>query len=264
MQQTIRKSRWRHPRRCAGFNMMEVLVAIGIFALGFTAVAAVFPTAAMMQRNSADDIESRNVERNVKAMIRASGITAADLNTIFGGQPADFQPFPTVNNQWPLDVRSHPAAITSTTDRSFYWLPLARFAPAPASQWQISVFVMRRRDGAIYGDKTYTTADNSIPGLRNVAVTKVGPSTLEISEAAPNDYIEVGVNDFLITNNGVIYNVESVQTDAGTPQVTVRSSVVGNPTELWYAVPDNVGDADPDEHDNDDQSPAMRAFIITL
>ncbi|MEX0886555.1 MAG: prepilin-type N-terminal cleavage/methylation domain-containing protein, partial [Phycisphaeraceae bacterium] len=58
----------------AGFSLMEVLVAIGLLALGFVAVAAIFPTGAVMQRETAHDVHTRNLLTNIEATIKGTNL----------------------------------------------------------------------------------------------------------------------------------------------------------------------------------------------
>ena len=57
-------------QRPQGFTLVEVLIAIGIFAIGMVAVAAIFPTALTVQRQSNAVVEGVLVADNAAAMIR--------------------------------------------------------------------------------------------------------------------------------------------------------------------------------------------------
>ncbi len=57
--------------RGAGFSLMEVMVAMGIFTVGLVAVAAVFPTAITIQRETVRDLAGQRVTANAKAMVFA-------------------------------------------------------------------------------------------------------------------------------------------------------------------------------------------------
>ena len=62
-------------RRRPGFTLTEVLISLGIFAIGAIAVASLFPVAALLQKETADSILSRQAATNARAMIEGIGIT---------------------------------------------------------------------------------------------------------------------------------------------------------------------------------------------
>lgn len=167
----------RPTRVRAGFTLMEVLVAIGIFALGFVAVAAIFPAAALMQRGTADDVESRHAERSARAIIEAMPLTDqwddpdADLYFYHGGNSAStdshVKPFPPdmltgSDAIWSLDTRSYPAHTTDPANRQYYWVPLIRDTAGNAEtpSWQIYVFVFNRQAGNYIRDN-YDASDDA-------------------------------------------------------------------------------------------------------
>ena len=71
----------RHPaasRRGAAFSLMEVLVAMGVFTVGLVAVAAIFPTAITIQRETVREVDGRRIGKNARAMILAAARTNVD------------------------------------------------------------------------------------------------------------------------------------------------------------------------------------------
>ena len=58
-------------RRSAAFSLMEVLVAMGIFTVGLVAVAAIFPTAITIQRDTVREVDGRRVAKNARATFLA-------------------------------------------------------------------------------------------------------------------------------------------------------------------------------------------------
>lgn len=58
-------------RHAAAFSLMEVLVALGIFALGLVAVAAVFPTAIAIQSETVRDLAGQRAVINARSTIQA-------------------------------------------------------------------------------------------------------------------------------------------------------------------------------------------------
>lgn len=66
-------------RRAIGFSMIESLIAIAVFALGFVAVAALFPVGATLQKEAAGDLVTQQVARNVKALLKSRKFSHLDL-----------------------------------------------------------------------------------------------------------------------------------------------------------------------------------------
>ncbi|QQE11956.1 prepilin-type N-terminal cleavage/methylation domain-containing protein [Planctomycetota bacterium] len=66
----------------SGFTLMEVLVALGLFAMGLIAVAAVFPTAIAVQRETVETTEARRIaesaEMFMQSLARSNGLNAGD------------------------------------------------------------------------------------------------------------------------------------------------------------------------------------------
>ena len=52
-----------------GFSVTETLIAMAIFAVGFAAVASIFPVGAVLQQNTADDVLAQQVADNARALI---------------------------------------------------------------------------------------------------------------------------------------------------------------------------------------------------
>lgn len=68
-------------RRSAAFSLMEVLVAMGIFTVGLVAVAAVFPTAITIQRDTVREVDGRRLGKNARAMILAAARSEVNAAT---------------------------------------------------------------------------------------------------------------------------------------------------------------------------------------
>jgi hypothetical protein len=75
---------------------MEVLVALGIFAVGLVAVAAIFPTAITIQRDTVREADGRRIAKNAKAVLLATVRT----NSV--------SPVPTPGEEMSLDASALP------------------------------------------------------------------------------------------------------------------------------------------------------------
>ncbi len=160
--------------RGRGFTLLEVLLALGIFAIGFSFIAAIFPVAALLQKRAFDDVKAQQVTRNTEALLRGRGINETDLeNTGYGLPRTGTHSFDYDTDQkvhpmprrmlsaiaplsptiWTLSDRSSPSLISDPTARKFYWVPLVVDTdPGFPSvyKWRIYVFVLQKRNNASY------------------------------------------------------------------------------------------------------------------
>ncbi len=67
----VRSGRGKNAGRAGGFSLMEVLVALGIFAVGLVAVAAVFPTAISVQSETVRDLAGQRAVANARTTIQS-------------------------------------------------------------------------------------------------------------------------------------------------------------------------------------------------
>ncbi|MEM6458920.1 MAG: prepilin-type N-terminal cleavage/methylation domain-containing protein [Planctomycetota bacterium] len=66
-------------RRRRGFTLNEVLIAMGILAIGITAVASLFPSAIILQKRAVKDAQFQQNTRSAEALLKAKGIDADRL-----------------------------------------------------------------------------------------------------------------------------------------------------------------------------------------
>jgi prepilin-type N-terminal cleavage/methylation domain-containing protein len=70
--------RFRSPH-AAGFTLTEVLIALGILAVGITSVASLFPPAILMQQETVRDILGQQNLRSLDAVLQAKSVDGAQL-----------------------------------------------------------------------------------------------------------------------------------------------------------------------------------------
>lgn len=148
----------RSLRRCLGYSMGELLVAMGIFAIGFLAIAAIFPAATHMQKQTTDEVLVEQIIHSVRALLQARPFSLAnDLGHLEDG--TDVQPLPgeVFQNKWSFRDRSFPSDAPVLTRRvnsqyiaiptaKYYWTPLIRRTVEDStnpSDYVIYVFITR-------------------------------------------------------------------------------------------------------------------------
>lgn len=151
-----------------GFTLMEVLISLGIFAIGMVAVAAIFPAAALLQKQTVNDVGGQQATRSAEAILQGKTLDNAilDPGTPVGLSATPFDPdafrvfaLSEINNggvpyldRWPLSNRSFPSVTPDVLARDFYWVPLVRrndFIPERAA-WDVFVFVLKREEDTDY------------------------------------------------------------------------------------------------------------------
>lgn len=256
-----------HPRRvqnaqrASGFVLNEILIAIGIFAIGMVALASLFPVAALLQRETAEEVFAESAAKSAKAIVEAKTLTYRWTGTASTGDLAGYYAasgyahdeavslYTALGNntfyaRYPASVRSYPQAQlkgTNVSDCDLFWIPFIQdISGDPAlPKWVMRVFVVR---GDSQTDYTVAPADrprcanpndsNDIPKVFHLrcSVNNTKPDTFVLSNAGHG--IEPG--DVLMDSNG---NPHVASTVSGS-QVRVMSRIPttpGRPTKLWFA-----------------------------
>ncbi|MEM1213384.1 MAG: hypothetical protein AAGI68_13935 [Planctomycetota bacterium] len=179
-----------------------MLVALGIFAFGFLAIAAIFPVGLLMQKQTTNDILAVHVAESGTAIVQAFGLTNSDVVDYFtpgpdglapNQMPAYPGPFTTftgsvVENRVkalrfvdPVDTtqelidrysirdRSAPTTTQTIADREFFWVPLMRDVdgeaapPSGKTTNQVIVYLcVLQRESGVIYTKTTEWADSTI------------------------------------------------------------------------------------------------------
>jgi len=255
-------------QRSRGFTLMEVLVALGIFALGMIAVASVFPVAILLQKETIGEVESKQFRRNAEEMVKAVGFVG-DLNAAAwlaldndGSATYGVAPLPQdAYEGWSILDRSYNAMLDRAIRRVF-WVPLIYDAnPTPGEQdWRVFVFTVRSRGNYYYdhtGPAAADIADGNMPSVDRdatfvPAVCRSGMTTGMIGTdhafitADPNDVSLLAVGDQIVTNQGIIYSIKGFDSGSGFALIDGSfPSAPNQPTYFWFADPGYDGPGGP-------------------
>lgn len=177
-------------RRRAAFTLSEVLVALGILALGTVAVASLFPTAAFLQKEAVKETLQQNHIRSADAILEGVGIrntTLLEFLEYLETQPAGYAPY---------DVRA------GITDRTYDVYALS----------EIDIDINSTYDGAAYvaptsnlgstpdmrmGDNTFGEADSYVydttrygQGNMPLSMRSLPTTTPALNNAGTPSYVE--------------------------------------------------------------------------
>ena len=259
------------PRVC-GFSIMELLLAIAIFAVGFSAVAAIFPVAALLQKQAVGDVLTSQVVRNIEAMAKGRPYPNGGASGLDQLMPLDLDvnpvmEFVALRTHYHIQDRSYPSVFESNR-RLFYAVPVARRMAfdslatlrTSAGQWQVFFFILSKEEETGYNiDGTQATFGYSrwanvegdvIPAVFSMPVTTPGDNRFEFDNrqwpaqtpAGTADQVRPG--DQVLDNNGIVYEV----IDADDQGIYVKGIIVHNPATpntIWYGRPPGPGKASP-------------------
>lgn len=290
------KPHFRHPPRTrarAGYSLMEMLIAIGIFTIGFAGIAAIFPAAAALQRNSAETMLTEIARNNAEAVatstnkltffddVGVAGLYNGDLgdDNYFKTDGTLQDPNPTgtggtvqmpdtVKNKWSVDMRSYPTFRPDPLKRDFYWIPLIRSISGNAAtpQWQLFVFVLRRQSTGDYRDTgpwpsgwsitdyySDSETEGGTPGITRVDVTRDSTSSSKYNLTNSDARLRLRPRDWVVSQN--TGTIFRVES-ATSSYITVNGTIslgAGDPDKLWVGVPPA----------NFDKNPVLEVFPIT-
>ncbi|MEM6332765.1 MAG: prepilin-type N-terminal cleavage/methylation domain-containing protein [Planctomycetota bacterium] len=167
------------PRSAArrGFNLIEVMVSMGIFVVAFVAVASIFPVAFTLQREAVQTVDDNAALASAEAAMLAFGVDVTNddsLSTIYappvtgGGGSADCTVQPMLDEETPapgslnlsfesLQSRSigvNPLSPDDPIERPYVWVPLVRPTILPADlvnprtvdDYEVFIAILRRNE----------------------------------------------------------------------------------------------------------------------
>lgn len=247
----------RFRRRAAGFSLVEILIALGIFLIGMTAIVSLFPAAAILQRETTQEVISGMAAQSARSIIESQSLTYApgspgtgDLRNYYsaaGYNDTDAVPMnaipinatDTVLTRFPFTDRSYPTALIDGADISncdLHWVPfiqdLAGDQSGSAQLWVVRLFILESDSRANYAGNATTDANpgdpTNFPKVRFVGVSASGD---QFTLGAGTD-LEPG--DTVMDSNGNSHVITEINGNI----VTVLNSIPQTPAapnKLWYA-----------------------------
>ena len=258
--------------RRRGFTLLEVMMATAIFAIGMIAVAAIFPSAIMLQKQTIDQFLSEQVAMNVKALLHGRPFLPSRLLSATGADTDQmvhrFKPGPSSYvDMWSMRDRAFPVTSYDSNRATFYWVPLFRDSDPTVDNhnWQVFVFILKREDMREYlkPASEYNSFANpgdpiTVPGVKITTATKYTNRQIKVGTDAEG----IRIGEWLLDNNGHIYQVSDVDRN-NRRIITLNSVVIESPnalTELWYAPPAQSHTIREQENS---QSPCQGIVIVT-
>lgn len=259
--------------RQRGFNLMEVMLAMGIFVIGFVGVMSIFPAAALQQQRTTEDLLGQQAARNAEAIVKGARIDHTWLENAYANSsiPDDdnntrcwrvsaetWSASYDLDAKWTVRDRIYPLSATEPAGVHQYWeVFVRRGSPAvggtpqtPESDWWFYVFIV---DNQLKENDLSNLAGN-LPSMIAAADVDVDSSDsavlrfTSLDNDPENDGIlnEIRPGDTILDNNGQVYNV----VDASSNSCTVAGFVIPNPetgypTRIWYGKPNSPSDVSP-------------------
>lgn len=272
-----RAGRPSHRRLSGGFTLIEVLISFGIFAIGAIAVASLFPVAALLQKETVDDILGKHAAESAKAIVLAKGMSYQQPGADRGTDPGDldgYHPnalstnkdarpllanYPALESRFTIWDRSYPTFTLTREDtavnfrddleeRDLFWVPFIQDVQGDPNNpvWVMHLFILKG-DSRAEWDKTITPAAWAnpndaifVPGVTAVGVAGVTNSDTTFQLSGGHS-IQVG--DLILDTNGISYRVTTVNAN----NVTIDGVILTSPavpTGVYYAPPGVGGNGD--------------------
>jgi|GEM_PF-3072721 len=244
-----------------GFTLNEILIALGVFAVGMIAVASLLPAAAILQRETADEVSMQNASDSAQAIVEAvwPGIESsgdlANYHTLFGANFQDAVPLSAINTSLLTDklsafMRSYPTSqidysgsVPIVADCDLFWVPFLQDINGDENSpiWVLRLFMLQPDSRANY---LYTPPDNTslianyndsgkIPKVFSADCNVTGEYTLTLSNLTYSPH-GLRAGDVILDNNGNEMYITSVTGN----NLSVLNSVIltpNPPTKVWYA-----------------------------
>lgn len=273
-------------RASGGFTIMEILLAMAIFAVGFAALAAVFPAGARMQKTAVSEVMAHQAAENARAMLRGRpfDLTQLKATEVFAdGKVHALSEIGSIEDFWEISDRSYPSSVTDPFYRHFYWVPLIQDINglSDPKDWVAFVFILQKEaneysleiGGSLshsneLSDKAnWANYQNSpvVPGVRRIGAEKDGTNDKRFDldlgggvknrlwsgpgQTPPQEADLIRAGDWVLDENGQVYTVQLAHED----WIEVDRTIVGDPRVLWFSPPPGA----------DRNSPVKRIIRVT-
>ena len=254
----------RARRRSAGFTLVEILISLGIFLIGMTAIVSLFPAAAILQRETAQEVISEMAAQSAAGIIEATeltydppgaGRTAANLNFYHTTAGSTNTSVSSITGLYPYTDRSYPTGLVNGLDVSncdLHWVPFIQDINGdPANpNWVVRLFVLDADSRAEYTPGNAADANPAdpitFPKVRQVGASATG-STFTVTAGTD---LEVG--DIIMDSNGNSHEVINLSGN-DIEVVNAIPRVPNAPNSIYYAP--RLGGT---------SSPAMRVVTVEV